>query len=247
MPRLVAEGDKARKIVACALCHSPSGRGRSQNAGIAGLPVDYIVGQLHDMRAGLRKSAEPRKKNAGEMVEFARAMTEKEIREAAVYFAAIPWTPWMKVIETGTVPRMASADGMWLPLPGSAREPIGNRIIETPADVARTDLRDPHSGFIAYVPKGAVAKGRRLVTTGNGGRIIACTVCHGKDLNGIAPIPGIAGRSPSYVARQLYDMQQGARHGALTSLMQPVVAKFTAEDIVNIAAYTASVPPSGRR
>src|SRR5690606_34761887 len=30
MPRIVAEGDTARGIVACALCHSPSGRGRPQ-------------------------------------------------------------------------------------------------------------------------------------------------------------------------------------------------------------------------
>jgi cytochrome c553 len=97
------------------------------------------------------------------------------------------------------------------------------------------------------VPKGAVARGKQIVTTGNGGKIIPCAVCHGRDLNGIAPIPGIAGRSPSYVARQLYDMQQGARHGALAGLMKPVVAKFTAQDILSIAAYTASVPVPARR
>ena len=53
-------------------------------------------------------------------------------------------------------------------------------------------------------------------------------------------MPGIAGRSPSYMVRQLYDMQQGARKGVWTDLMKPVVAKLTNEDMLAIAAYTAS-------
>jgi len=242
MLRIVADGDAGRKIVACALCHSPNGRGRPQNAGIAGLLAEYFIGQLRDMRAGLRYSAEPRKKNAHAMIDFAKAMTEREMRDAALYYAALPWTSWVRVVETDTVPRSVSADGMMLPLAGTGREKLGNRIVETPADVARTDLRDPHSGFIAYVPKGAVAKGRQIVTTGNNGKTLPCAVCHGQNLNGVGPIPGIAGRSPSYMARQLYDMQRGARHGAMASLMKPVFAKLTAQYIINVAAYTASVP-----
>lgn len=242
MPKIVAEGDPARGIVACALCHSPAGRGRPQNASIGGLPADYLMGQLRDMLSGLRQSAEPRKKNAHEMVDFAKAMTEREIRDAALYFAALPVIPWVRVIETDTIPRMASADGMWLPLAGTGREALGNRIIETPADAARTDLRDPHSGFVAYVPKGALARGRQMVATGGGGKTLACAVCHGPSLGGVGPIPAIAGRSPSYIARQLYDMQRGARHGAMTSLMKPVVAKLGAQDIIYVAAYVASLP-----
>jgi cytochrome c553 len=245
MPKLVAEGDASRKITACALCHSPSGRGRSQNAGIAGLPYDYFVDQLHDFREGRRRSAEPRKENARQMIEFARAMTEQEIRDAAKYYAALTWTDWMRVVETDTVPKMASADGMWLPLAGKDREPIGARLIETPTDPVRTDLRDPHSGFTAYVPRGTLAKGRWLVTTGGGGKTRPCAICHGINLNGVGRIPGIAGRSPSYVARQLYDMQSATRHGREASRMKPVVARLSGGDILAIAAYTASVklPP----
>jgi cytochrome c553 len=205
------------------------------------LPADYLMGQLRDMRSGLRQSAEPRKKNAHEMVDFAKAMTEREIREAALYFGALPVIPWVRVIETDTIPRMASADGMWLPLAGTGREALGNRIIETPADAARTDLRDPHSGFVAYVPKGALARGKQIVATG-GGKTLACAVCHGPALGGVGPIPAIAGRSPSYIARQLYDMQRGARHGAMTSLMKPVVANLGAQEIIYVAAYVASLP-----
>ena len=31
-------------------------------------------------------------------------------------------------------------------------EPIGTRVVETPEDLHRTELRDDASGFIAYVP-----------------------------------------------------------------------------------------------
>jgi cytochrome c553 len=244
MPRIVAEGDNARGIVACSLCHYPNGKGRSENASPAGLPRGYIARQLHDMRDDLRQSAERRKGNTQQMVGFAKAMTEPEIQAAARYFSSMKWTPWIKVVETDTVPKTRSQGGMWIPLEGVAAgtEPIGNRIIEVPVDAEHTEkLRDPHSSFIAYVPVGAVAKGKEIVTTGDG-KTLPCAICHGENLNGIGSIPGIAARSPSYIARQLYDIQQGARHGDMVTLMKPVVAKLTAEDILNIAAYTASLP-----
>ena len=241
MPRIVAEGDNRRGIAACALCHSPGGRGRPQNAALRGQPAAYLAQQLRDMRDDKRASAEDRKVNAHQMIGFAKAMTEEEIEAAAKYFAALKWTKLVTVVETDTVPKMYSADGMYLPRPGGGREPLGARIVETPTDPARTDLRDPHAGYTAYVPRGSVAKGRALAAGGNG-KTLACALCHGDDLHGVGVIPGIAGRSPAYVGRQLYDMQQGARHGDMAHLMKPVVAKLTADDIVNIAAYIASLP-----
>lgn len=242
MPNIVAEGDNRRGIVACALCHSPGGKGRPQNAALAGQNAAYLAQQLRDMRDGLRASSETRKVNAQQMIGFAKAMTDAEIDAAARYFAAIKWSRLVNVVETDTVPKMYSADGMYLPRPGGGREAIGSRIIETPTDPARTDLRDPHAGFTAYVPVGAVAKGRALATTGGNGRTIACALCHGEGLEGVGVIPGIAGRSPAYVARQLYDIQQRTRHGEMAKLMKPVVAKLTGDDILAIAAYTASLP-----
>jgi cytochrome c553 len=103
-------------------------------------------------------------------------------------------------------------------------------------------LRDPHSGFIAYVPVGAVKKGELLVTKG-GGKTIACGSCHGPDLKGLGPVPGLAGRSPSYLMRQMFDMQQGVRKGMLTDLMKPVLSKLTTDEMINIVAYTASLTP----
>jgi cytochrome c553 len=85
-----------------------------------------------------------------------------------------------------------------------ATEPIGQRIIEMPEDLERTELRDSASGFVAYVPVGSIAKGEALIAGGNG-KTVACAICHGQDLRGLGPIPGLAGRSPSYIVRQLYD------------------------------------------
>src|SRR5207244_7218170 len=224
------------------LCHYPNGKGRQENAGVAGLPVSYFTQTMNDFRSGARKSAEPRKANTNAMITIAKAMTPEEIKEAAEYFGAMKWTPWVRVVETNSVPKMESRGGIWIPLEGNEKEPIGVRIVETPENPERTEiLRDPRSGFIAYVPVGSVKKGETLVTS----RALDCRVCHGAELQGLGPVPGIAGRSPSYLARPMYDMQSGARHGEWADLMKPIVAKLTEEDLVNIVAYVSSrIPPA---
>lgn len=247
MPEIVAHGRRP-DIRACGLCHYPNGKGRQENAGVSGLPVSYFVQQMNDFRNGLRKSAEPRKGNTNLMIAIAKAMTPDEITATAQYFGAMKWTPWVRVVEANTVPVMESHGGIWVPAAGGKTEPIGVRIVETPEDVERTEiLRDPRSGFIAYAPVGSISKGEALVKTGGNGRTEACGVCHGTDLDGLGPVPGIAGRSPSYLARQMYDMQAGARHGEWADLMKPVVAKLTDDDLVNIAAYVASLAPGGSK
>jgi cytochrome c553 len=120
-------------------------------------------------------------------------------------------------------------------------EPIGQRIIETPENLERTELRDDHSGFIAYVPVGSVKKGQALVATGGAGKTVPCATCHGPNLKGLDKAPPLAGRSPSYIVRQLYDIQSGARAGIATQQMTSTVTKLTLEDMVAIAAYTASL------
>jgi cytochrome c553 len=232
-------------VRACGLCHYPNGKGRQENAGIAGLPVSYFIQQINDFRNDLRKSAEPRKNNTNAMITIAKGLTPEETKQAAEYFGSMKWTPWIRVVETKTVPKMESEGGIWIPAKETGMEPIGVRIIETPENVERTTrLRDPRSGFIAYVPVGSVKKGESLVMTGGSGKTTACGVCHGADLQGVGPVPGIAGRSPSYLVRQMYDIQAGARRGEWTQLMKPVVAKLTDEDFVNIAAYVSGrMPP----
>jgi cytochrome c553 len=239
MPDVVAHGRRP-DVRACSLCHYPNGKGRPENAGVAGLPPAYFIQTMNDFRSDARKSADLRKANTNVMITIAKGMTEAEVKGAAEYFSAMTWTPWIRVVEVRTVPRTRIAGGMFLALEGSDAEPIGDRIIEVPEDTERTEvLRDPHAGFIAYVPIGSIKKGEALVTTG-AGKTTRCGVCHGADLKGLGPVPGLAGRSPSYTVRQLYDTQHGARKGLWADLMKPVVANLSADDMLAIAAYTAS-------
>jgi cytochrome c553 len=247
MPDIVAHGKETTTpvVFACGLCHYPNGKGRPENANVTGLTYEYIVQQLTDFKNGARKTSDPRKLNTGLMAGFAKNMTDDEIKAAAKYFAAIPSTPWIKVVESDTVPKTRPQAGMFLTLEGAdaGTEPLGQRIIETPVNVEHTEyLRNPRSGFTAYVPPGSLKKGESLAKTGDG-KVTACTVCHGPDLRGVGPVPTIAGRSPSYVGRQLYDMASGNRAGAWTPLMVPVVNKLTADDMLNVSAYLASLQP----
>ena len=237
----------------CGFCHLPNGLGRPENAPTAALPPAYFVQQLHDFRDGLRRSADPRQPNTNTMIELARAMTEEEIVQSAEYFAAIQWKPRVKVIETGLVPKTRIVGNLFLPLEETRTEPIAGRLIEVPEDEARSEtVRDPRAGFIAYVPEGSLARGKRLVTLGGAtivdneiiqGKTTPCTACHAPDLMGVGKVPPIAGRSPSYLARQLFDIQQGTRRGPGIELMKTIVAKLTPDDITAIVAYVGSKYP----
>ena len=242
MPEIVGQGRKPG-VFACGYCHLPNGLGRPENSSLAGLPADYIVRQVSEFKSGVRKSSEPRSVPINFMIAVAKSATDAEVQVAAEYFAALKPTPWIKVIETASVPRTRVSGWMLVAAEPIVLEPIGQRIIEMPLDLERTELRDARSGFVAYVPPGSIGQGERLVTIGGPGKTIACGICHGADLRGLGPVPALAGRSPSYIVRQLYDMQQGVRKGTWAALMQDVVARLSVEDMVAIAAYTASRAP----
>ena len=241
MPDIVAHGKKDQQVAACGLCHYPNGKGRPENAAVVGLPYSYFVQTMLDFKNDKRgKSADGLKANTVRMAGFAKAMTDDEIKATAQYFSSMKWTPWIRVVEADMVPKTRINGGMFLVEEGAGKEPIGQRIIEAPEKTEDTEnLRNPHSGFVAYVPPGSIKKGEALVMNG-AGKTTACGVCHGANLQGLGPVPGLAGRSPSYLVRQLYDMQVGNRKGEWTDLMKPVVAKLTADDMIAIAAYTAS-------
>jgi cytochrome c553 len=240
MPEIVAKGRRP-DVRACATCHYPNGKGRPSNGSVSGLPVGYFIQSVEDFKNGLRKPADPRKNNVNQMIAFAKAMTADEVRVAAEYFGSITWTPWIRVVEAERVPKTHIEGFIHYTLPGNETEPLGMRIVEAAEDAVQSEpLRNPRSGFVAYAPVGSIKKGESLVTTG-GGRTLSCGVCHGTDLKGLGNVPGIAGRSPSYLVRQMYDMQAGTRRGPGAVLMEPVVEKLTNEDYVAIAAYVSSL------
>jgi cytochrome c553 len=226
----------------CAMCHLPNGKGRPENAPPGGQPAAYTLQQLRDFRDGRRHSADPRKRNTALMIADAKAMTDEEMRQAAEYFAAIPWTPWIRVVEADLIPEMHLEPGnLYITVGKSPTEPLAGRIVETPEDAYQANtLRNPRSGWVAYVPVGSLARGEKLVAAGR------CAACHGTDLMGSGESPGIAGRSPSYMMRQLWDMKQGTRNGLWAELMRPVVANLTADEMTAIVAYLASIKPPNR-
>lgn len=241
MPPSVAHG-RPKEMRACGFCHLVNGQGRPENASLAGLPAAYIAQQMADFKSGDRKSAEPRMGPPNAMIQDAKAATDEDIKTAAAYFSSFPFKKWIRVVESKDVPKSRIAGSMHVPAT-EGTEPLGQRIIEMPENLERTELRDASSGFVAYVPPGSVAKGEALVKTGGNGRTLACRTCHGADLKGLGPVPPLAGRSPSYTVRQLLDLQQGVRKGAWSALMKGAVEKLTIDDIIAIAAYTSSREP----
>jgi cytochrome c553 len=161
------------------------------------------------------------------------------------YFSSLKPRAWIRVVEADAVPRsfVDAASLMRLPVPGGGTQTLGRRIVELPESVLGLVNRDSHSGYVAYVPRNSIAAGEALVTKGGPGRTLACATCHGAKLTGLGDAPPLAGRPASYLARQLWAFQSGARAGALSAGMKPIVANLTADEMLDIAAYLASRPP----
>lgn len=235
MPAIVAHGS-APDVPACAKCHLASGLGHPESAALAGLPAGYTLRQLAEFKSGERQGSSSMKR-------IASALSDADAHAAAAWFAALKPQVWTKIVESATTPKSFVGEGnMRVPSPQGGTEPLGERIIELPQDPQLVALRDPRAGFVAYVPGGSVARGRALVTTG-GGKTVACAICHGQGLKGLAEVPALAGRSPVYLFRQLYDIRDGTRTGIWTELMKPVVTPLGDDDLLAIAAYVASLPP----
>jgi cytochrome c553 len=235
-PEIVAHGSN-NKIRACGTCHLMTGLGHPESANLAGLPRGYIQRQMDDFKGGRRKGSDV-------MADIAKGLSDADLSAAAGYFASLKPAQWTRVVETDSVPQTFVGKGnMRFALPGGTMEPLGTRIIEIPEDPVRAEARDAHSGFIAYVPKGSLAKGEALVKTGGDGKTIACSVCHGDNLRGLGEVPRIAGRSAVYLVRQLYMMQDGTRDSETAVLMKAVVKQMTLDDMIAAAAYVASREP----
>jgi cytochrome c553 len=193
---------------------------------------------MEDFRSGARQEE-------NRMGPIARAISDEDVRLAAEYFAAVTPIPFVEVIEAATPPKtyVSVVARHRVLSPEGGTEPIGRRIIQIPKDPYRTTIRDPRSGFIAYVPPGSIARGEVLVTTGSNGTTVPCGTCHGESLSGFGDVPRLAGLQPVYIARQLFFMQNGMHIGPSVALMQTTLAKLSEDDIIAISAYLGSLPP----
>ena len=68
-----------------------------------------------------------------------------------------------------------------------------------------------------------------------------CASCHSKHLQGVDLIPPLAGRSPTYLLRQLVAFKTKDRAGSAAAPMQAVVAALGMRDMIAVAAYAAAI------
>ncbi len=248
MPEVVARGRRP-DLFACGYCHTPGGQGRPENAPLAGLPSQYIVQQVLEFTSGARRALVPGAfAPADTMVHEAMITTPAEAQSAAQYFSQQKLLPRVVVRERSMVPRTQVVGSVYTPIAGGGEEPLGTRLIELTQDSEQHENRDEQMRYIAYVPPGSIARGRDIARTGvrpSGSHdlAIACITCHGKKLQGVGLIPPLAGRSPSYLLRQLLAFKTGARSGAITQPMQPVIADLDLGSMIDAVAFAASLHP----
>ena len=239
-PTAVTAG-KQPDAMACGYCHLLTGLGRPENATLAGLPADYIVRQVTELRAGDRVSPSPDWAPAALMRQTAHAVSDADLSAAASYFAALPAATRAKVVEAALIPKATPASFVYRFDDAPPSEPIGQRVVEGPTDWSRFELRDPDTTYIAYVPPGSLAHGTALAKRGDS-QARPCVSCHGPGLIGTSVAPAIAGRSPTYLFRQLYAFKTDARNGTLAEPMKSVVGQLSTADIIAVAAYVGSLP-----
>ena len=241
MPPIVAHGRKP-DIRACGVCHRPEGTGGPENAVLAGLPKAYVLRQIADFKAGTRSLAVKERAHQLRMIAAVGGLTEAEAEAAATYYAGLKPAKVIKVIESATVPKTVVPNWYFSLAPEGGSEPLGDRIVEVPDDPERFIDRDYRVTFTAWVPPGSVARGAELVA-GRTDRAPACSACHGDDLRGTDTIPPIAGRSPSYLMRQLWEFKTGIRHGAEADAMRENTRNLSVADMTAIVAHLATLDP----
>jgi len=242
LPAVVRHG-RPPDVLACGYCHLPDGEGRPENAALAGLTTKYMLEQLRDIRSGAHKGVHRAWLPSAVMDQVARAVTTGETSAAAAYFSRRRFLGRTRVVEAAEIPTVVPEAFVYRRLAGSRRETLGERIVETPDDFYRFELRDSTVGYTAYVPPGSIARGRELVSSGDRGRVPACAMCHGAGLRGSADVPPLAGRSPTQLFRQLAAFHARTRHGAHDTPMLIEAAPMSTADMIAIVAYLASLKP----
>lgn len=242
MPDVVAHGRRPA-VLACGSCHLPDGQGRPENAMLAGLTEAYIREQLADFKAGRRRSAVDAYGPAARMAALASNLTDEEAAAAAAYFSQLRLRPHARIVESKTAPKTHVVNWIRVADSDGARETLGQRIVEVPASGERHERRDTRLTYYAYVPVGSIARGRAIATPSRDSVTQPCIRCHGPELRGVGIIPPLAGRSPSYLVRQLVAFKIGARSSDAAAPMRAEVAPLTIEQMIAVAAYAGSLRP----
>ena len=241
VPMVVSRG-RPPGTYACGYCHRITGSGAPENAHLAGLSVAYIRGQLQDFRSGARRSSRQERIPQALMTVVAKSLTDAEIDDAARYFAGQPASAAAHVVESRMAPSVHTENWSLAADRPPRQELLGLRLLELPDDPQDFQSRDTRAKFTIYVPVGSVARGQSLAI-GSGGT--ACANCHGQHLQGEGMAPPLTAQSPSYLLRQLVDFSRGTRHGPQGEVMASVARSLSLDDMIAVAAYSASLIPLG--
>ncbi len=240
MPDIVVRG-RPPDVYACGYCHLPSGQGRPENSSLAGLSAAYIQQQVADFKSGARRSPWHGPYRPPDlMIHLAAFVTPEEVASAARYFSTQRLRPRVRIVESARVPH-ALVRGLVYAFSPGADEELGERVLEFAPDPVRHESRDETMRYVAYVPIGSIGRGGALA--GGKGPSQPCGSCHGAKLRGVGDVPGLAGRSPSYLLRQLLAFKVGTRAGLTGVPMKAVVGNLQLHDMIDVSAYAASLPP----
>ncbi len=147
------------------------------------------------------------------------------------------------MVEGINIPRAEPA--FWVYKEVGGTEDLGERLVEVAPDITRHERRDPTACSTRPMrrrvrwraasgsPPPAMDKGKTQI----------CATCHLANLEGTDKIPPIAGRSPTYLLRQLIAFKNGTRSGEAANRWMPVIEKLELEDMVALAAYVGSLYP----
>ena len=235
MPEVVAKG----KPLPCMQCHLANGGSHPESAALSGLPVNYIIDQVHAFRDGQRVDV-----RTGRMVQAAKLVTEEQLKQAAEYYAGIgpdrqKWTKTVVGTEVPRGPAPFGGGGFRYHAPEGGMEPLPpGRIIEVAENDDLVRARDQiDGGFVQYVRPEDMALGEKVAAEGK------CGACHGADYKGKGDIPRLAGQHSLYMIRQLKDIQTGARKDKNASVMKPIADKLSDEEMVAVSAFLGSRTP----
>jgi cytochrome c553 len=102
--------------------------------------------------------------------------------------------------------------------------------------------------FSAQTPVPGKAGDPKLVETGRAifeqglpaANVPACLTCHGKDAEGSATVPRLAGQHPEYLLKQLVMFKSELRSGAGAPIMHAITTSLTFDQMQAVAAYLMS-------
>ena len=92
-------------------------------------------------------------------------------------------------------------------------------------------------GMAAWFGLGSTAQAAGNVEAGKT-KSVLCVACHGVDGKGVAPNPGLTGKSEDQLLTAMKDYKSGKRENAI---MKALVIPLNDQDMANLAAYYASL------